>query len=104
MDTTWHGRGCAAAVIGFVLALGAPRAAAAACRASADGAHSFATRMAPLEGRACRMTVDVFAGGACAQPARWHVVVPCDQTRQMAISNKGRLISILLPRTRSQDL
>ena len=50
------------------------------------------------------MTVDVFTGGSCAQPARWHVVVPCDQTRQMAISNKGRLISILVPRMKRRDL
>jgi hypothetical protein len=103
MDAKWSGRGCAAVVIGAVLALGAARA-SAACRASADGAHSFDTRMAPLEGGACRMTVDVFPGRSCAPPARWHVALPCDQTRQMAISNRGRLISILLPRTKRQDL
>ena len=105
MDARWHGRrrGCATVVIGVVLTLTAARA-PAACRASADGAQSFDTRMAPLEGGACRMTVDVFAGRTCAQPARWHVAVPCDQTRQMAISNKGRLISILVPRTKRRDL
>ena len=90
-------------MIGAVLALGAARA-SAACRASADGAHSFDTRMAPFEGGACRMTVDVFAGRSCAQPAHWHVALPCDQTRDTAISNKGRLISIVVPRTKRQDL
>jgi hypothetical protein len=50
------------------------------------------------------MTVDVFAGGTCGQPAKWQVMLPCDQASQTAISNNGRLISILLPRTKSQDL
>jgi hypothetical protein len=50
------------------------------------------------------MTVDVFAGASCAQPARWHVLLPCDQASKTAISNQGRLISILLPRTKSQEL
>ena len=31
-------------------------------------------------------------------------MLPCDQASQTAISNNGRLISILLPRTKSQDL
>lgn len=103
MDARWRWRGCAAIVIGVVLTLGAARA-SAACRASADGAHSFDTRMAPLEGGACRMTVDVFAGRSCAQPARWHVALPCDQTQKTAISNKGRLISIVVPRTKRRDV
>ena len=90
-------------MIGVVLTLSASRA-SAACRASADGAHSFDIRMAPLERGACRMTVDVFTGRACAQPARWHVALPCDQTRQMAISNKGRLMSIVVPRTKRRDV
>jgi hypothetical protein len=50
------------------------------------------------------MMVDVFAGRSCAQPARWHVALPCDQTRQTAISNKGRLISIVVPRTKRRDV
>jgi len=91
----------AAAALG--LGLVAPRA-SAACRGSANGAHSFDTRLTPVADRVCRMTVDVFAGASCAQPARWHVMLPCDQAGQTAISNQGRLISILLPRTKSQDL
>jgi hypothetical protein len=31
-------------------------------------------------------------------------MLPCDQASKTAISNQGRLISILLPRTKSQDL
>jgi len=85
------------------LALAAPPA-AAACRASANGAFSFDTRLKPVPGQVCRMTVEVFAGAACGQPPRWQVVLPCDQAGQTAISNNGRLISILLPRTKSQDL
>jgi hypothetical protein len=77
---------------------------AAACRASANGAHSFDTRLTPVAGQVCRMTVDVFAGTSCGQPARWQVKLPCDQAGKTAISNQGRLISILLPRTKSQDL
>jgi hypothetical protein len=78
--------------------------ASAACHASANGAHSFDTRLTPVAGQVCRMTVDVFAGGSCGQPARWQVMLPCDQAGKTAISNQGRLISILLPRTKSQDL
>jgi hypothetical protein len=85
------------------LALAAPRA-RAACRASANNAFSFDTRLKPVAGQVCRMTVDVFAGGACGQPPRWQVILPCDQAGHTAISNNGRLISILLPRTKSQDL
>ena len=32
------------------------------------------------------------------------MILPCDQAGHTAISNNGRLISILLPRTKSQDL
>jgi hypothetical protein len=78
--------------------------ASAACRASAGRTHSFDTRLTPVAGQVCRMTVEVFAGGACGQPARWQVMLPCDQASKTAISNQGRLISILLPRTKSQDL
>jgi hypothetical protein len=89
--------------VGAALALAAP-AASAACRASANNAHSFDTRLTPVPGQVCRMTVEVFAGGTCGAPARWQVMLPCDQAKQTAISNNGRLISILLPRTKSQDL
>jgi hypothetical protein len=97
-------RRCAAAVlVAAALGLVAPRA-GAACRASADGAHSFDTHLSPVAGQVCRMTVEVFAGGTCAEPASWQVRLPCDQARQTAISNQGRLISILLPRTSSLEL
>jgi len=89
----------ALAALGF-----APARASAACRASANGAHSFDTKLTPVAGQVCRMTVAVSAGATCAQPARWQVLLPCDQASQTAISNNGRLISILLPRTKSQDL
>jgi hypothetical protein len=92
-----------AVLVGSALAVAAPRA-LAACRPSASKAHSFDTRLSPVAGRMCRMTVDVFAGGACGAPPRWQVMLPCDQASQTAISNNGRLISILLPRTKSQDL
>jgi hypothetical protein len=88
-----------------VVALGlAPARASATCHASANGAHSFDTRLTPVAGQVCRMTVAVSAGATCAQPRRWQVLLPCDQAGQTAISNNGRLISILLPRTKSQDL
>ena len=88
-----------------LVALGfAPARASAACRASANGAHSFDKKLTPVAGQVCRMTVAVSAGATCAQPARWQVLLPCDQASQTAISNNGRLISILLPRTKSQDL
>jgi hypothetical protein len=91
------------ALIAFGLALLSARA-LATCRGSADGSHSFDSRLSPIAGQVCRMTVAVFAGASCAEPALWQVRLPCDQASQSAISNQGRLISILLPRTKSQDL
>ena len=90
-------------VLAVAATVSAPRA-QAACRASENKAHSFDTRLAPGAGRVCRMAVDVFAGGTCGAPAKWQVMLPCDQAKQTAISNNGRLISILLPRTKSQEL
>src|SRR5262245_52445469 len=102
MSSGWRVR--ASAMMGAVVFTAfAPRA-GATCRASENKAHSFDTRLKPVAGQICRMTVDVFAGGSCGQPARWQVVLPCDQASQTAISNQGRLISILLPRTKSQEL
>ena len=69
--------------------------AAAACHTSASGAHSFDTRLTPGPGRLCRMTVDVFDGRSCGAEPRWHALLPCDQTERLAISDRGRLISIL---------
>jgi hypothetical protein len=77
--------------------------AAAACRASASGAHSFDTRLAP-QPRLCRMNVDVFEGRACGATPRWHVLLPCDQTEHLAISDRGRLISVLAPLAKRRDL
>ena len=96
-------RWVSALLAALVLVLIAPRG-WAACRASANGAHSYDTRLSPIAGQACRMTVDVFAGGTCGPQPRWSVMLPCDQAGNTAISNNGRLISILLPRTKSQDL
>ena len=50
------------------------------------------------------MTVDVFAGRACGSSPSWQVVLPCDQAHNMAISNRGRLISILMPVAKRPDL
>ena len=63
-------------VAAALAAAAAPPAASAACRASANNAHSFDTRLTPVPGQVCRMTVDVFAGGSCGQPARWQDQTP----------------------------
>jgi len=91
------------AVVLAGLALAAPRA-GAACRASANGAHSVDTRLSAAAGGVCQMITDVFAGGTCGAPLRWSIRLSCDQTKQMAISNNGRLVSILNPRTKRRDL
>ena len=88
----------------LALAAASERSAWAACRAAANKTFSFDTRLTPVAGQVCRMTVDVFAGGTCGPQPRWSVMLPCDQASNTAISNNGRLISILLPRTKSQDL
>jgi hypothetical protein len=92
-------------VILIAVGLALPSARAwATCRPSANGSHSFDSRLSPIAGQVCRMTVAVFAGASCAEPALWQVRLPCDQASQTAISNQGRLISILLPRTKDLDL
>jgi hypothetical protein len=78
--------------------------ASAACRVSASGNHSFDTRLHPGPARVCRMTVEVYDGRSCGPAPRWHAVLPCDQTKQMAISDRGRLISILTPLAKRRDL
>jgi hypothetical protein len=50
------------------------------------------------------MIAHVYAGGACAGPPRWSIRMFCDQTSRMAISNNGRLVSILNARTKRRDL
>jgi hypothetical protein len=86
------------------LFVAAEAAAAAACRVSASGNHAFDTRLTPGPVRVCRMTVDVFDGRACGPTPRWHALLPCDQTEHMAISDRGRLISILTPLAKRRDL
>src|SRR3978361_341272 len=71
--------------------------AVAACRTSASGNYSFETRLRPGPGRLCRMTVEVFDGRSCGPTPRWQALLPCDQTQRMAISDRGRLVSILTP-------
>jgi hypothetical protein len=76
----------------------------AACRVSASGAASFDTRLTPGPNRVCRMTVDVFEGRSCGAPPRWQALLPCDQTEHMAISDRGRLVSIINPVVKRRDL
>jgi hypothetical protein len=78
--------------------------AVAACRVSASGSFSFDTRLTPGPARVCRMTVQVFDGRACGATPRWQALLPCDQTERMAISDRGRLISILTPVAKRRDL
>ena len=77
--------------------------AGATCKASASGAFSFDSRLKP-EPRLCRMTVEVFVGASCAASPAWQVVLPCDQVKNTAISDRGRLISILTPVATRPDL
>jgi hypothetical protein len=78
--------------------------ASAACRVSAQGNYSFDTRLHPGPARVCRMTAEVYDGPSCGTTPRWRAVLPCDQTKLMAISNRGRLISILAPVATRRDL
>jgi hypothetical protein len=78
--------------------------AGAACRASASGNVSFDTRLTPGPARVCRMTVQVFDGRSCGATPRWQALLPCDQTERMAISDRGRLVSILMPVAKRRDL
>lgn len=75
-----------------------------ACRTSSSGNHSFDTRLKPGPARVCRMAVEVYEGRSCGPSPRWQAVLPCDQTERMAISDRGRLISILTPVAKRGDL
>jgi hypothetical protein len=88
----------------LVLASGLVTSAArASCKASAAGAFSFDSRLKPMP-RECRMTVEVFAGPVCGASPAWQAVLPCDQEQHTAISDRGRLISILTPVATRRDL
>jgi hypothetical protein len=75
-----------------------------ACRASASGSHSVDTRLRTGPDRLCRMAVSVFAGRSCGGTARWEALLPCDQTKAMTISDRGRVVSILTPVAKRGDL
>jgi hypothetical protein len=98
------GAGAAGLLAAAVAFAAASSPAQAACRASANKAYAFDTRLTPVAGQVCRMTVEVFQGGTCGAAAKWQVTLPCDQASNTAISNNGRLVSILQPRTKNQDL
>jgi hypothetical protein len=76
----------------------------AACRVSASGAHSVDTRLRTGPDRLCRMAVSVFAGRSCGGAARWEALLPCDQTKLMTISDRGRVVSILTPVAKQGEL
>ena len=78
--------------------------AAASCRISASGGFSFDTRLSPQPGGVCKMTVEVFPGRSCGPTPRWQVLLPCEHTKQIAISDRGRLISILTPLAKRPEL
>jgi hypothetical protein len=79
--------------------LAVPALARAECRASASGAHSYDVRVSPRAGRACLHIVEVYAGRACETLER-SVELACNETRRMALTARGSLVSILAPRAR----
>src|SRR5438105_6126490 len=78
--------------------------AVAACRISASSNFSFDTHLSPQPGGVCKMTVEVFEGRSCGPAPRWRVLLPCEHTKQIAISDRGRLISILTPLAKRPEL
>ena len=79
----------------------APRMARAECRSSPSAAHSYETRLSPRAGILCLYIADVYAGGACEGEPAWSVELSCGETSRLAVTDHGRLISILAPRATS---
>ena len=76
----------------------APRTARAECMSSPSAAHSYQTRLSPRAGILCLYIADVYAGGACEGEPAWSVELSCGETSRLAVTDRGRLISILAPR------
>lgn len=75
-------------------------AAAAECRDSANGSYSFDVQLSPAAGCLCLMSVSVFEGPGCAADRRsWGETLGCSLTDRMAMTDGGRLVSILAPAT-----
>lgn len=87
-------------IVAFALALLATSPAAGQCVRSEQGTYSFGMRLSPRAGIRCLMIADVYDGASC-EPSRrtWSVELGCNESRRMAISDRGRLVSILAPRT-----
>lgn len=82
--------------------LAATRPAHAECRASPSGVHSFDLRVSARAGGMCLHVVDVYAGVGCAG-LEWSVTLACNFTERLAITDHGRLISILAPYAARRD-
>ncbi len=81
-----------------------PVTAHADCRSSAGRTYSFATHLSPAAGILCLYVVDVFEGPSCdASARRWSTTRGCNETRRMAVTDAGSLISILAPRASRRD-
>jgi len=86
-----------AALVSSLLWSGTTRA---DCRDSAGGAYSFEIQLSPAAGGACLMSVSVFEGPGCAADHRlWGATRGCNETDRMAVTDHGRLVSILAPAT-----
>lgn len=80
------------------------RLARAECRDSAAGAYSLDVRLSPAAGCLCLMQVAVFEGSGCASDRRlWDETVGCNLTERIAVTDQGRLVSILAPATARPD-
>ncbi len=77
-----------------------PGTARADCRDSTGGTYSVEIRLSPAAGCLCLMSVSVFEGPGCAADHRlWGATRGCNETDRMAVTDRGRLVSILAPAT-----
>lgn len=83
-------------VLALVLLL--PSAVSAQCHASPGRSRSIGMRLSPRAGIQCLHIVDVYAGAACEGAPEWSIELHCSQTSRIAVTDGGRLISILAPR------
>lgn len=81
----------------------APFGASAQCRSSPAGAYSLDLRLSPRAGVRCLHITDVYAGASCASVPEWSIELHCSRTSRIAVTDTGRLISVLAPRASRRD-
>src|SRR5687767_6386910 len=85
-----------------LLLLALPSAARAECRSSPNGLFSYDLRVSPRAGGMCLHIVELHHGAGCAQLTA-EIELACNETRRMAVTDRGYLVSVLAPRASERE-